>query len=414
MIDPGFIAPAWATVFFVMPMIITALWIAAIVGGAVSTGRQIHHTVKTGDYPWDDPATHGAITVGGVPAVGPLLEAGVNEGAGKNPDWGQAGISSGISTAALLAGGAANAAAAPATQSATLLAEAAEGAVTTAAMEGLGQVAKEAPAQLLAGTVAGEATRVAEQFPVLSRVGEAAVKGTNSALENAIGAIETGWDTINQGADWVNQNITAPARTAVRTPDRILSPMIGKGPANIIGGGLRGAASGAASDHKDPLRGMATGIAGSVTGSALEGALGGVLPMRTDAGDTFTRNMRDSASAPTALMPEISRSHMGDPFSIGNSLRPENAGGLGQSLAGGPYGQAAINAGTNMVTGLTKQFTNDALAPTPTAPRNPLLPKSLGEIQPMQRARMYGGMNRRPNYSGMYNSTSPFNNRKYI
>jgi hypothetical protein len=413
MIDPGFIAPAWATVFLVMPMILTALTIALILGGTAATAKGIHHTVKTGDYWWDDPAAHGAITVGGVPAVGTLLEAGVNEIAGRNPDWKQAGIGAGISTAALLAGGAANAAT-PATQSATLLAEAAEGVVTPAAMEGLGQVAKEAPAQLLAGTVAGKATQVAEQFPVLSSLGEAATKGTNSALENAIGAIETGWDTINQGADWVNQNITAPARTAMRTPDRILSPMIGKGPANIIGGGLRGAASGAASNHKNPLRGMATGIAGSVTGSALEGALGGVLPMRTDAGDTFTRNMRNSASTPTALMPEISRSSMGDPFSIGNSLRPENAGGLGQSLAGGPYGQAAINAGTNMVTGLTKQFTNDALAPTPTAPRNPLLPKSLGEIQPMQRARMYGGMNRRPNYSGMYNSTSPFNNRKYI
>lgn len=387
MIDPGFSAPEWATVFFVMPMIITALIVSSIVGGLAAAGKSVHHGVKTGDWMWDDPATHGGFAVGAVPAIGPLLEAGVHEAAGRDPDWGSAATGAGISTVGIAAGGAGSAVAPvaqPAVAAGTAAIEVADDVIAPVAMEAFNEGATQG------------VTKVATEVAT-----EGVKEGASSILKDVLGAVESGWDGLHQGAGWVGENISQPIGKALTSPDRFLTPLIGKTPAGMVGGGLRGAAQGAISDYKNPLRGMATGIAGGVTSSALSGALGGVLPKRVDVADHVTRNPAFSASNP------LNDSSAGaNPDIIGNSLRPENvnvSGRFGPSR-GMQAANAALIGGSRLASGMASSSVGRAMTPQATQPNS---------FRPRNAAEAYGQRSPRQR-NGRYQGQSAFHNRKYI
>ena len=326
---------------------------------------------------------------------------------------------------------------------------------------GVVEVAKTQPAILTAQTVPGKATQVAAQFPETggALAGEALAEGGVRSLGESLANIGqkagTVYDDILEGAtrfgQFVNTNIRQPISTVTQTPDRLVSGVVGGGKiADKIGGvagdTLRGAAMGAAQDPKRPGRGALMGAAGGAVNSTFAAALGGVVPREVDITyETAVANREriplgigetlDSTGA-TGLGrdPYLSPADVGFkdeipfrqriPLDEGYTLETTGASGVGP--AGDPtwaassgfsyplmpkqrfnptFGQqvaaSALDKTGSTLGNIASTKVGQALTPEEEE-RDPLSPSSLGQIGPMQRARLYGRSYSRPNVRRYY------------
>ena len=374
-------------------------------------------------------------------------------GAGLGAVGGAAGSAG--SSAGGAAGGAADA-------TGSVVGELANAAGETAADVGAGfaEVANTAPALLTAETVPGQAVNFASQFPkAASLAGENLASGTTRGLGSTLADIgknvATQENVILQGArrvsDFVNTNISRPVHSITHSPDRLISSGLGGGKiadrvGGVAGDTLRGAATGAAQDPKRPGRGALMGAAGGAANSTFAAALGGVVPREVDITyETAVANREriplrmgetlDSTGA-TGLGrdPFLSPSEVGlgstsskrQRIPLGTQHTLESTGATGVGPAGDPdwaasagfsypllptrklnptFGQqtaaSALDTAGSTLGNVASTKVGQLLTPEQQQ-QDPFKPRSLGEISPMQRARLYGRNYSRPNVRRYY------------